>query len=147
MFLHLSVSHSVDREGSASVHAGIPYPPGADTRPEQRPPGSRHPPEQTPLGADTPWNRPPGTRHNPLRTRHPPGSRDSYCCRWYASYWNAFLLVFRRKDLCEAKPNVECSKKQSKTTLYPKAYWWGLKHSVLKHVLVCIALTTLYPKA
>ena len=25
-----------------------------------------------------------------------------------------YLLVFRRKDLCEAKPNVECSKKCSK---------------------------------
>ena len=24
------------------------------------------------------------------------------------------LLVFRRKDLCEAKQNVECSKKRSK---------------------------------
>ena len=26
----------------------------------------------------------------------------------YASYWNAFLLVFRRKDLCEAKHDVVC---------------------------------------
>ena len=42
---------------SASVHAGIPHPPGADT------PWSGHP-----LGADTPL---PGSRHTP-RSRHPP---------------------------------------------------------------------------
>ena len=30
MFLHLSVSHSVHKGGSASVHAGIADPPGAD---------------------------------------------------------------------------------------------------------------------
>ena len=30
------------------------------------------------------------------------------------------LLVFRRKDLCEAKPNA-VFEKCSKTTLYPKA--------------------------
>ena len=31
----------------------------------------------------------------PPRTRHPPGP-DGYCCGWYASYWNAFLLFMRR---------------------------------------------------
>ena len=24
--------------------------------------------------------------------RQPPPRRDSYCCGWYASYWNAFLF-------------------------------------------------------
>ena len=24
----------------------------------------------------------------------PPPPADSYCCRWYASYWNAFLYFF-----------------------------------------------------
>ena len=60
MFLHLSVSHSVHRGGSASVHTGIPphthprsrHPPGADTPP---PPRTRHPPQsRLPLpGAET----------------------------------------------------------------------------------------------
>ena len=78
MFLHLSVSHSVDREGSASVHAGIPYPPAADTPPEQRPPGSRHPPEQTPLGADTPWSRhPPGPGTTPSGPGTPLGAETA----------------------------------------------------------------------
>ena len=83
MFLQASVI-LLTGEGSASVHAGIPPPLGADTPPASRsrhlpweqtpPPGSRHPqeqtlpeadtppcpPEQTPPGADTP-----GSRHPP----------------------------------------------------------------------------------
>ena len=81
---------------SASVHAGMTPPPGADTTtPQTRPPGSRHPP-WTPR-PDTPpdqacvcpqggrgvclsacWDDPPGSRHHhPLdetspQIRHPP---------------------------------------------------------------------------
>ena len=39
------------------------------------------PPGQTPPQADTPLGR-----HRPA---------DGYCCRWYASYWNAFLFQKR----------------------------------------------------
>ena len=46
LFLHLSVSHSVHRWVSASVHTG--YTPWADT------PLGRHPPGQTPHWADIP---------------------------------------------------------------------------------------------
>ena len=95
------VCHSVHRGGgvSASVHPGIPHPPGADTPGEQIPPGadtpprSRHhpgadmplweqtpPQEQTPPGADMP----PRSRHpQPLgadmlpRTRHVPPGADT----------------------------------------------------------------------
>ena len=51
MFLHLSVSHPVNRGGSTSVHAGIP--PGT--------PGTRYPPEQTPSPRDQvpPWEQTP----------------------------------------------------------------------------------------
>ena len=77
MFLHLSVSHSVHREGvSAPVHAGIyplvrPYPlpwnkhppPGADTPAAQCmlgcTPLGKHPQADTPPGADTPGSRHP----------------------------------------------------------------------------------------
>ena len=67
---------------SASVHAGIPPPPGPDT----------------PLGPDTPKDQahppegstPPRTRHPPGKEAPPPGIR-SMSSR-YASYWNAFLL-------------------------------------------------------
>ena len=70
---HVSVILSTG--GSASVHAGIsPPPPGAD------PPRSRHPPRIRP-----PHSRPPRSR--------PPPPKDGYCCRRYASYWNAFLFV------------------------------------------------------
>ena len=90
MILHLSVI-LFTRGVSASVHAGIHTPweqthsLGADT------PRSRHPWEQTPSQEQT----------SP-RIRHPPpGSRHPLCSacweilatsRWYASYWNAFLL-------------------------------------------------------
>ena len=77
--------------------------------------GSRHPPR-----ADTPWEQtthqeqtsqrattpPPRSRHaprsrppeqNPQEQTHRPGAdtsppADGYCCRQYASYWNAFLF-------------------------------------------------------
>ena len=48
------------------------------------------------------------------------------------------LLVFRRKDLCEAKQNVECSKKRSK---YYATLWGGgggVKCSVLNmNAMLC----------
>ena len=64
----------------------IPACTGADTPHPADPPGQtypsmhwcRPPPGRCrhPLWADTPWQTPP----------------DSHCSRWYASYWNAFLL-------------------------------------------------------
>ena len=50
----------------ASVHAGIPHPPGPGTYPTRHPQGTRHP---------------------------PPPPADGYCCGRYASYWNAFLFL------------------------------------------------------
>ena len=42
-------------------------------------------------------------------------------------YWSENdFLVFRRKDLCEAKHDLGMRKMCSKSTLYPtEAYWWG----------------------
>ena len=84
IFLHLSVILFTGE--SASVHAGIPHPPGsrppqsrhprtrhlpgADTNPDQAPPGSRHPPKPPPDQAP-PWEQTPRTK--PPWTRHPPG--------------------------------------------------------------------------
>ena len=68
-------------------------PPRADTPPEQTPPQSRHLREQALPGADTP----------PREQTHPPGA-DGYCCRWYASHWNAFLchlFLLSAKEVCE----------------------------------------------
>ena len=83
MFLQASVCPRGRGVGlSASVHAGIPHPPGADTPWQQTPPGSRHPPEQTPLeqtppGADTPHGADtPRSRHPPTADTHPPGSKQ-----------------------------------------------------------------------
>ena len=70
---------------------------------EQTPPKQTHPPKQTPPwssrppGADTPTPQPPQSRHLP-----PP--RDGHCCRWYTSYWNAFLLA--SKELTTAKKKL-----------------------------------------
>ena len=59
--------------GSASVHAGIPHPPGPGTLP--------------PL-ADPPWDRaPPGAEHAGRYIRSTSG--------WYASYWNPILLKIK----------------------------------------------------
>ena len=102
IFSQACVKNSVHGGGvSASVHAGIP--PGAHP-----PRPGTHPQEQTPPGVDPQTRHPPRTRHLP-RTRHPPGSRPpgsrppprgkadcsirSMSGR-YASYWNAFLLMF-----------------------------------------------------
>ena len=63
MFLQVSVIHSVQRGGSASVHAGIP-----PQRDQADPPWSRPPPE--------PGRHPPRTRQTP-RSRHPPGTRQT----------------------------------------------------------------------
>ena len=61
------VCDSVNRGGSASMHAGI-HPPGADTPLEQT-----HPPrEQTPLGTDPPGSRHPPWSRQPPWSRHPP---------------------------------------------------------------------------
>ena len=68
---------SVHRVGSASVHAGIPPP--LSSPQEQAPPRA----------GPTPWSRHPPEQRLP-RSRHPPA--DGYCCGWYPSYWNAFLL-------------------------------------------------------
>ena len=73
---------------SASVHAGIPSPPGART-PQSRhpPPKSRHSPRAGTSRPGTPPEQAPPQSWHP----HPPA--DGYCCGWYTSYWNAFLLV------------------------------------------------------
>ena len=75
-------------------HPQSRHPPSrADTPPEQTPSWSRHPrsrhppPEQTPPRADNPREQ------TPPQSRHPP-PRNSHCCGRYASYWNAFLLIY-----------------------------------------------------
>ena len=104
MFLHLSVSHSVDR--------GIWQTPQADT-PSRRTLLGRHPTWQMPPWADTPWSRQPPGRH-PLQPNTPLGRHPArqtlprqtppaqcmlgymppggHCAGWYTSYWNAFLF-------------------------------------------------------
>ena len=72
-YVFTRVCDSVYRGGSASVHAGIPTPPGAGTPQRQTPPGVGTPP--------TP------------RKQAPPGIRSMI--GRYASYWNAFLFIFQ----------------------------------------------------
>ena len=88
---------------SASVHAGMPYPPGTWQTPPrtwQNPPRIRHHPPRP--------GRPPRIRHHPTgsdTTTTPPDLADpppreadssirSTSGR-YASYWNAFLLYIK----------------------------------------------------
>ena len=99
IFLHLSIIHSVHREGvSVSVHTGIPHPPwsqihppGADTPlwDQVHPPDQVHPLETgtlpqpgtpgiryTPRTKYTPWTKCPlGTKYTPLGLSTPPGTK------------------------------------------------------------------------
>ena len=84
------VCHSVHRGESASVHAEIPHPPGADTPQSRHPLEHTHPTgadtrlEQTPPGADTPRADTPPEQTPPRvdtppevdtpRNSHPPGA-------------------------------------------------------------------------
>ena len=70
IFPQASVSHSVYRGCLPQCKLGY------------TPPLARHPPGRYPQWADTPGWTPP--RQSP-----PPAG---HCCRWYASYWNAFLF-------------------------------------------------------
>ena len=82
----------------ASVHAGMPDPPGSVrhspwTRQTPPRPG-RHPPDQAP-SPPRDWTDTPQTRHPPGPGRHPPQEADSSIRSTsgrYASYWNAFLF-------------------------------------------------------
>ena len=81
------VCHSVHTGGSASVHAGIPTPPGTN------PPGSRHPPRSRPPQEQT--HTPPPREQTPWSRHPPPWEADSSIWSMssrYASYWNAFLF-------------------------------------------------------
>ena len=40
------------------------------------------------------WGSAPGGIPACTEADSPPRRRDGYCCRWYASYWNAFLFTF-----------------------------------------------------
>ena len=116
-YVFTPVRHSAHRGVSASVHAGIHTPLGADTPQEQTPatpsadtPRSRHPPEpqsRHPLEQTTP---PPRKRHPPEQTPPPPRAdippppqeqtRPLRSACWeiratsgrYTSYWNAYFL-------------------------------------------------------
>ena len=94
IFLHLSVILFTGGV-SASVHAGIPHPPGS-----RHPPGADNPPRsRSPLEQTRREQTPPGSRHplgtDPPRSRHPPWKADSSIRSMsgrYTSYWNAFLF-------------------------------------------------------
>ena len=101
VFLHMSVSHSVQRGVSASVHAGI-HPSHADT------PLGRHPPAQCMLGYTVPsayWDR------------------HGYCCGRYASYWNAFLLV-KNSRLIKSQVWIDPSSIIEKNCFVYEVYSW-----------------------
>ena len=80
-YVFTRVCDSVHRGGSASAHAGI-HPPNQTT------PGTR--PSRPPIGPETPCEQ---TR--PPQEQTPPSSacwEIGPASRWYASYWNAYLL-------------------------------------------------------
>ena len=123
MFLQVCVCPQGGRV-SASVHAGMPYPPDqADTPPgpgrppgtRQTPPGpGRHPPRQTPPGTrqtSPDQADPPGTRQTPPGPG-PPREADSSIRSTsgrYVSYWNAFLFFLISKELHVALLSISVS--------------------------------------
>ena len=112
MLLHLSVSHSVPREGVYLSACWDTHPPGRYRSPWGRytpplqvhPPGQVHTPGQvhpwagTPPGRYTPRQVHPLGRYTPcMQVHHPP--HDGNCSGRYAPYWNAFLLLVILKFL------------------------------------------------
>ena len=93
-YVFTRVCHSVHRGCLSQCMLG--YTPGADTTQEQTPPRSRYPP-----GADTPtWEQTPSRADTPSWGRHPPCSacwEIRAICGWFASYWNAYLLIVYSK--------------------------------------------------
>ena len=77
-YVFTGVCDSVHWGGSASVHAWIPHPPPRTDPPEQTPP-----------------------RADPPQSRHPPREADAIIRLMsgrYASYWNAFLFMLRKRN-------------------------------------------------
>ena len=101
MFLHLSVILFIGGRGVSDIlfMGGARQPPNTPRQtpldryptPGRHPPGQTQPPRADPQWADTPpWAN--STLAVPLwQTSSPP---DGYCCGWYTSYWNAFLLTY-----------------------------------------------------
>ena len=90
-YVFTPVCHSVHRGvGSAQVHAGM------HTPQEQIPQDQTSPWEQTPaLGADSPLGA------DPL-------AAGGYCCRRYASHWNAFLFLQSKYKQVKCYPEFIC---------------------------------------
>ena len=93
MFLHLSVSHSVHREGVCSIacwdtppRPGIPQ---AHTSPDRHPLG-RHPTRQTP----SPGQTPPPVRHHPPRQTPPRILRNTVNKRAVHILLECILVIF-----------------------------------------------------
>ena len=96
------VCHSVHRGGSPikeTLLAGST--PGRRHPPAGRPPGKEAPlagrppspgKEALPREGGTPPSRETPGKEPPPHVREIPPSPDGYCCRRYASYWNAFLF-------------------------------------------------------
>ena len=75
MFLHVSVSHSVHRGGSASVHAGIPpHPPPRTSPPRAGTPRADPPPP----GADSPCTVHTGRYGQQADAMHPTEMQSCY---------------------------------------------------------------------
>ena len=73
-----------------SKHWGRHPPAGTPPRQVHPPPPDRYPQQVHPPGRYTPWQVHPSGRYTPQAgTPH-----DSHCSERYASYWNAFLLLF-----------------------------------------------------
>ena len=69
------------------------YTPGADTPTpgaDTPTPGADTPQADTPLEQTPPEADP--LRSSPTSQQQTPPGTDGYCCGWYTSYWNAFLL-------------------------------------------------------
>ena len=92
------------------IPLGPGTPPGTRYTPPEpgTPPRTRYPPQTKYTPQDQVHPPGPGTlpwdQVHPPRTRYPPRTREIRPTRgWYASYWNAFLLVTSMSDMSEYK--------------------------------------------
>ena len=79
---------------SASVHAGIYHPPGADTPPGPDPPGADTPPDQTPQGAAThsPGPDPPPGKQTAAYGQRAAGTHPTGMHSCFSRYFRNYTL-------------------------------------------------------
>ena len=117
--------------------------PGTPPRTRYTPQNQVHPQDQVTHGTryTAPGlGTPPQTRYTSQNQVHPPPA-DGYCCGRYASYWNAFLLIFN--IYCPGTEHVTKICKLHVTNVVLTNGLWLSLVSVICNICCCLATLVL----